>query len=222
MKIFLACIIGLLIALGMRTSHSPAPYSTAYDSLFTLKPDYIADKFDFPVGKPNAKGYYNAQGFKKNRHLGDDWNGNGGGNTDLGDPIYSIANGYIKQAMYEGSGWGNVIRIIHKLPDGTYVESLYAHCDEMNVKAKQWVKRGEQIATIGNANGAYYAHLHLELRTTIDMELGGGYSTDTTGFVNPTWFINKHWRIAVSFLAISMIIISHSPWGAAETTELPT
>ena len=28
--------------------------------------------FDFPVGKPNAQGYYNAQKFTVNNHLGDD------------------------------------------------------------------------------------------------------------------------------------------------------
>ena len=45
-------------------SHSP------YDSLFANHPKYIVDGFDFPVGKPDAKGYYNAQPFMKNTHLG--------------------------------------------------------------------------------------------------------------------------------------------------------
>ncbi len=168
------------------------PETNPYDSIFVARPEFVADQFDFPVGKPNAKGYYNAQGFKENNHLGDDWNGTGGGNTDLGDPIYSIANGYVAQAANEGGGWGNVIRIIHKMPDGSYMESLYAHCDSMLIEKGRLIKRGEQIATIGNADGAYYAHLHLEIRTTVDMPLGGGYSTNTTGFVDPTWFIKNH------------------------------
>ena len=33
-----------------------------YDSL------YIARSFDFPVGKPDAEGYYNAQKFQENMH----------------------------------------------------------------------------------------------------------------------------------------------------------
>ena len=75
----------------------------------------FTDGFDFPVGKPDAQGYYNAQSFTKNNHLGDDWNGVGGGNTDLGDPIYSIAHGYVSFSENIGGGWGNVIRIVHTI-----------------------------------------------------------------------------------------------------------
>ena len=65
--------------------------------------------FDFPVGKPDATAYYNAQGFTENGHLGEDWNGIGGGNTDLGDPIYAVANGYVSFSENVNGGWGNVI-----------------------------------------------------------------------------------------------------------------
>lgn len=51
------------------------------------------DSFDFPLGKLEAKGYGNAQTFGANSHLGD-WSGICGGNTDLGDSIFSVANGY--------------------------------------------------------------------------------------------------------------------------------
>ncbi|WP_298903920.1 M23 family metallopeptidase [uncultured Psychroserpens sp.] len=164
---------------------------TDYLKLLTDNPDYSSDGFDFPIGKPNARGYYNAQKFQENDHLGDDWNGVGGGNTDLGDPIYAIANGYISEVKdYEG-GWGNVVRIVH-LHNNTLYESLYAHCDTMVVKANNFIKKGEQIATIGNCNGNYYAHLHLELRDAVGLSIGGGYSSDTTGYLDPTAFINKN------------------------------
>src|SRR5690554_8239373 len=68
--------------------------------------DFIRDGFDFPVGKPNAKNYYNAQVFGKNAHLGDDWNGSVGGNTDLGDQIYSIAIVDVITAKVIRCGWG--------------------------------------------------------------------------------------------------------------------
>lgn len=162
-----------------------------YKSYIQEESGYISKGFDFPVGKPNANGYYNAQKFQENNHLGDDWNGVGGGNSDLGDPIYAIANGYISETRdYEG-GWGNVIRIVHLYKDKLY-ESLYAHCDSISVTSNRFIKKGEQIATIGNCNGAYYAHLHLEIRNKVDLDIGGGYSTDTTGYLNPTDFITKN------------------------------
>jgi murein DD-endopeptidase MepM/ murein hydrolase activator NlpD len=161
------------------------------DKLFAENSNYIAKGFDFPVGKPNAKGYYNAQKFTVNDHLGDDWNGTGGGNTDLGDPVYAIGNGYVKFAENVGGGWGNVIRIVHQYK-GKYYESLYAHCEKISVKKGNFVKKGANIGTIGNAAGAYYAHLHFEIREDVFMELGGGYSTDTNGFLNPTTFIKSN------------------------------
>ncbi|WP_298540999.1 M23 family metallopeptidase [uncultured Aquimarina sp.] len=162
-----------------------------YDALFSKHPEFISKDFDFPVGKPNGKGYYNAQKFKSNNHLGDDWNGVGGGNSDLGDSIYSIANGYVSFAEDIGGGWGNVIRIIHKYKD-KYYESLYAHCKTITIKAGDFVKKGDLIGTIGNADGLYLAHLHLEIRDDIFMGIGGGYSENTKGYLDPTKFINEN------------------------------
>ncbi len=164
------------------------------DSLHFPK-EFIVDGFDFPVGKPDARGYYNAQKFGKNNHLGDDWNANTGGNTDLGDPIYSIANGYVTHAFDHKGGWGKVIRVIHKMPDNRYFESLYAHCDSMLVSEKTFIKKGEKIGTIGTADGLYLAHLHFELRNRINMPLGGGYSNNTEGYLDPTEFINKNRKV---------------------------
>jgi len=56
---------------------------------------HYADNWIFPLGGLRAKGYYNAQEFTENYHLGEDWNGIGGGNSDLGDSIQAIANGYV-------------------------------------------------------------------------------------------------------------------------------
>lgn len=163
-----------------------------YDSIFAKRPEFISDGFDYPVGPPDAKGYYDAQPFTKNTHLGEDWNGKGGGNTDLGDTVYAAANGYISSIFDYGGGWGNVIRIIHKLPNGKYIETLYAHEKDVFVESNTFIKRGAPLGTMGNLDGKIYSHLHFEMRTTIDMDLGGGYSTDTTGYISPKNFINKN------------------------------
>jgi murein DD-endopeptidase MepM/ murein hydrolase activator NlpD len=161
-----------------------------YKSLFENAPDYKSVQFDFPVGKPNAKGYYNAQEFQENDHLGDDWNSVKGGNSDLGDTIYAISNGFIIEANYKG-GWGNVVRINHLFKNKLY-QSVYAHCDTVLIKQDQFVKRGDKIATIGNCNGMYLAHLHLEIRDSIELDIGNGYSHITKGYINPTLFIKNN------------------------------
>ncbi|WP_196888507.1 M23 family metallopeptidase [Aureivirga sp. CE67] len=160
--------------------------------IFKNNPQHKTSGFDFPVGKPDAKNYYNAQKFTENYHLGEDWNHVNGGNSDLGHPIYSAANGYVYFARDNGGGWGNVIRVFHQKQNGEVLESLYAHCDTILVKEKQFVKKGQKIGTIGTANGAYLAHLHFEIRTDIEKYIGDGYDVDTTGFVNPTRFINEN------------------------------
>jgi len=159
---------------------------------FEYTDEYITDGFDYPVGKPDADGYYNAQPFGENNHLGDDFNALTGGDTDLGDPVYTVANGYVRFAQDVGGGWGNVIRVVHKMPDGTWVESLYGHCDTMLVKTRDWVKRGDQIGTIGNAHGQYKAHLHFEMRNNLLLRIGPGYAKNKDGYLNPVDFIDKN------------------------------
>jgi len=160
------------------------------DKVEEFKNEYEADSFDFPVGKPDGAGYYNAQKFGENRHLGEDWNGVGGGNTDYGDSIYSIANGQVTFAEDIEGGWGKVIRIKHKFR-GKFYESLYAHCSKMNVEKGDWIRRGDPIGNIGDCDGMYKAHLHFELRDSLDMPIGGGYSSEYKGYINPTKFIEK-------------------------------
>jgi len=171
------------------------PKVTDYENIFNVNPHMVSKSFDFPVGKPSAANYFKAREFGQNKHLGEDWNGIGGGNTDLGDPVYGISNGYVSFAENVCCGWGNIVRVIHKLPnhpEHKYVESIYAHLDNINVKKGDLITRGQQIGSIGTADGKYSAHLHLELRSFVDMGLGPGYSDDTFGFLSPTKFIEEN------------------------------
>lgn len=145
------------------------------------------DGFDFPVGPPDSHGYYDAQPFGTNDHTGNDWNGNGGGNSDLGDPVHATASGLVIEAMDHGGGWGNVVRIVH----AGHVESLYAHLDHIDVTPGSAVHRGDRVGTIGTAGGQYLAHLHFEIRDRV-MPLGGGYDKDRTGYVDATAYIRAH------------------------------
>ena len=88
---------------------SPLMVNSQMDTAFIK----LADGFDFPVGKPDGQGYYMARGFRSRGHLGEDWDGIGGGDTDLGDPIYAIARGVVILSEDVKLGWGNVIIIRH-------------------------------------------------------------------------------------------------------------
>ena len=90
-----------------------------------------------------------------------------------------------------GGGWGNVVRIKHR-QKGNFYESIYAHLDTIMVIQGQQIEQGVQIGTIGTADGAYLAHLHLEVRSQLNMSIGGGYAEDTTGYLDPTKFIKTH------------------------------
>jgi len=187
----------ILFLLFLACCHSQEKKKTPNNSRnknLTVNYDTIqfTDGFDFPVGIPNGTGYYNAQNFTENNHLGEDWNGIGGGNTDMADPIYSIANGYVSFSENIGGGWGNVIRITHYIDSNRQIESLYAHCNEISVKVGDFVQRGIQIGTIGNNNGMYWAHLHFEIRDIMNLPIGGGYSNITEGYLDPTKFINNN------------------------------
>src|SRR5688572_2117348 len=67
--------------------------------------DYLTEKNDW------WDDWYNAQDFGENRHLGEDWNVNSGGDSDCGAPVFAAADGMIVVAKDAGSGWGNVVII---------------------------------------------------------------------------------------------------------------
>lgn len=154
-----------------------------------------ATRFDFPLGSENGALSYNAQRFTENRHLGDDLNGIGGENSDLGDPVYCVADGRVLLARDGGPGWGNVIIVLHahiENQERKFVESYYGHVETMLVHAGDDVQRGQQIATVGTANGRYFAHLHFEMREFTTPFIGPGYRQDTRGWLDPSAFIQAH------------------------------
>lgn len=175
----------------------PARLDPAFQlpSSFLLASLPLATRFDYPLGSENGALVYNAQPFTENLHLGDDLNGIGGENSDLGDPIYAVADGVVLLAREGGPGWGNVIIMLHAIEEKgarRYVQSYYAHCNTILVHAGDEVRRGQRIGTVGTGGGRYFAHLHLEMRELITPFIGAGYRKKTDGWLNPSDFIAKH------------------------------
>jgi murein DD-endopeptidase MepM/ murein hydrolase activator NlpD len=156
----------------------------------------IADGFDFPVGKPEAEGYYKARGFRPGGHVGEDWDGVRGGDTDLKDPIFSVGDGIVVFARDVHLGWGNVIIVRHAYRENgnvRYVDALYGHLNTMLVSRGQRVSRGQQIATMGTAHGQYDAHLHFEIRKNLEIGMSRSkFQKDFSNYYDPTQFINAH------------------------------
>ncbi len=163
--------------------------SRAADIASTL----MADGFDAPVGKPDGEGYYRSRGYRANGHLGEDWNGNGGGNTDLGAPVYAVAHGIVVFAQNFGHGWGNVVIVRHAYQEEgrqKLVDSLYGHLDQILVRHGQQLRRGEQLGTIGTGGGLYPAHLHLELRKDVRVGMARHrFAKDDTVYWSPVDFM---------------------------------
>jgi methionine-rich copper-binding protein CopC len=180
----------------------------------------VSTGFRAPVGNGNVTeandgdGYYVATNFDwfnpdfNAYHLGEDWNGEGGGNTDLGDPVYAISNGTVVERGVDDA-FGNYLIIRHDLPTAITVDgittstvySLYGHFQNPSlVHVGDVVSMGQQIGNIGYTGMADgNAHVHLEIRlgygagyTNMD---GYSFTPSPAGWVDPTDFINAYRNI---------------------------
>src|SRR5262249_56921727 len=104
-------------AIGCGAKNEPPPTTTTSTSQnpfdnFLHAEVAPADGFDFPVGDPDGKGSYTdkatgkthngwrvatrfAEKYSMGIHTGEDWNGVGGGDTDLGQDVFAVANGRV-------------------------------------------------------------------------------------------------------------------------------
>lgn len=173
---------------------------------------YLADGFDLPVGKPDGEGYYKARGYRANGHLGEDWNGKGGGDTDLGQPVFACAHGVVVYAQNFGHGWGNVVIMRHVYEEGgqqKHVDSLYGHLDQIHTRYGVHVKRGQQIGTIGTGGGLYDAHLHFEIRKELRLGMARHrFPRDDRSYYSPTDFIVARRQLSTS--AVTAMVPIHT------------
>ncbi|UTI62664.1 peptidoglycan DD-metalloendopeptidase family protein [Paraconexibacter antarcticus] len=96
-----------------------------------------------------------------------DFNGPGGGDSDLGMKVVAAGPGVVTKSLYydkaSNVGYGNAIEIRH--PSGVY--TFYAHLRDRLVKVGDHVSRGQLIGHVGKTSAKYHfsAHLHYEQRT---------------------------------------------------------
>jgi len=199
-----------------------------------------ADGFDFPVGNPDAKGSYRdaktglqyrgwyvatefMESFSLGIHPGEDWNGRGGGNTDLSQAVFSVANGKVVFADDCGNPWGKVVMIEHLYYENhekKTIRSLYAHLEGFQVKKGEKVSRRQKIGTIGlDPEKQYLAHLHLELRR--DASLPPTYWPSShdkkdawiaSHYASPSGFIRSHRRLFVPQRESTLLLVHQASY----------
>ncbi len=197
-----------------------------------------ADGFDFPFGDPNGKGSYTDKATGKTYngwyvdtrfaeesslgiHPGEDWNGAGGRDTDLGQDVFAVANGRVVFAEDCGSLLGNVVIIEHVFYENherRKIRSLYAHLQTIKVRRGEEVKRRQLIATIGqDPDKTFNAHLHLELRW--DESLAPTYWPSSNGkdekwvrehYAEPSVFIAAHRKLLVPQREQTLVLVDQS------------
>src|SRR6478752_6936532 len=151
----------------------------------------LATRFDPPLGSDHGGLVYNAQKFwemnvkRGGHHTGDDLNGIGGMNTDLGDPVFCVAGGLVIYAGEPSPGWGKLVVVAHRAPDGRPLHSMYAHLERIDVVLGALVPRGGNIGKVGTANGYYPAHLHFEMRASDGVDIGAGYAAYQLNRLDP-------------------------------------
>jgi len=172
MAVGVGSLAGLLVAF-LTTPRAAAP------SLPT------PDGFQLPFGDGSASssyvspqgvtytGWYVAAGFLDQTYLrdrgalhpGEDWNGVGGGDSDLGQPVLAAAAGRVATIELHAPGWGNLVELKHVLASGETVYTVYAHVEDIVAREGAVVRRGEPLAKVGKGDRArFWAHLHFEVR----------------------------------------------------------
>ena len=180
-----------------------------------VAPCGYVDGFDFPLaGVDTEKSDF---GIYRTRfgglHTGIDI-----GFHQYGDPVRAAARGRVTYSNPEG--WDTekgVVVIQHTFPDGTLVNTLYGHMEEVNgyhfPTMNQCVEQGQIIGAIGDPSLSL-PHLHYEVRTRYRHEGGPGYTE-----INP---IDLGWLHPIDFTFLAKVWIHPAYRGHFSLSQSPT
>ena len=140
----------------------------------------------------DAQPFWSDNSKRGGHHSGDDLNGIGGQNSDLGDPVYAVGCGLVIYRGEPSPGWGNTLTLAHRTPKGNILLSMYAHLQKINAAYGDLLPRGNVLGEVGTANNRYLAHLHLEMLESSGVHIGRGYASHPGERISPTKTIAKH------------------------------
>lgn len=173
------------------------------------------DGFDFPVDDIDLQhtdfGIYRAR--FNGRHVGIDI-----AFEHLGEPVRAAARGRVTYSNTEG--WDTekgVVVIQHIFPDGTQLNTIYGHMEELNGHTfpamDQCVEKGDVIGAVGFPSLGR-PHLHYEVRTRYRHEGGPGYTE-----VNP---LELGWLHPIDFTYLARVWIDPAHKQHLSLAEPPT
>lgn len=118
-------------------------------------------------------------------------------NSDWHKAIVALADGVVTFAGKGGGTWGSIIDIKYRMDDGKFFVSRYGHVENALVKQGEVVVMGQQVASVGTADGQFTAHLHWNIsqinnRIMLDSPnqwCGTSLTCVTSNYVDPIEFI---------------------------------
>lgn len=92
-------------------------------------------------------------------HTGIDLNHPAGGDSDCGQPVHAMTDGYV---VFAGRlpVWGGVVVLRHPHAG---VWTRYGHLRDIHVGLRQVVRAGEVIGTVGKMTTGGFCHLHFDV-----------------------------------------------------------
>jgi len=242
-KVTFATTLALILILG--PVPTLLPLSPVGSPPLPASPGYAPQATDFiyPVGDPRVapttaddspNGYQIEEAFNNScdpslqqglssggtyfcGHTGVDLFNKGG--TD--DMVHATANGLVAEAGYVGA-MGEMVRLQHLLPDGTYIYSLYQHMalGSLRVARGDVVTMGQPLGRVGDTGFAIGAHLHFAI-TTVNQD-GVGYTfgdpTLLATYRDPLAYVAAH---SVSGPAVGSPTTSAATPGSSPTMTTP-
>ncbi len=160
--------------------HVAPPGEALPEGLEQYPKDYFMPPIAGPLHMTGTCGELRSNHF----HSGTDLDGR------IGDPVFAAADGFIDRIKVLESGYGNVLYVKH--PNG--YTTVYAHLDRFSTEVQRYVrenqyrrerfqieltppdgkfkvKKGQEIAKLGNSGGSTGPHLHFEIRNAASKAL---------------------------------------------------
>jgi uncharacterized protein YgiM (DUF1202 family) len=138
------------------------------------------------------------------------------------DTVHATANGLVAEAGYVGA-MGEMVRLQHLLPDGTYIYSLYQHMamGSLRVARGDVVTMGQPLGRVGDTGFAIGAHLHFTITTANQDGVAYTFGDPTllATYRDPVAYVAAH---STSGLAAGGPTASATTPVPAPTTTAPT